>query len=141
MRMPAYGKELMDLRRAGKRPADTVIICLDHWPQPQEPNPCIVIRPDDKIADMELRMLAHLDVVIHHRDPVNFGRMCELIDALMKLDISWLATASIDRLHGIQILYGGFKALWLWSQMDLADWYGWDAVRAEKQRQEQKECA
>ena len=66
--LPAYAAALAKARRAGQRPAGSVIVRLDRWPAKDRPAlvlwPQIVVAKDQDPAALDFGFLADLDTVV-----------------------------------------------------------------------------
>jgi hypothetical protein len=92
-RMPAYGKQLMELRLAGKMPRGIVMVTFG-WGLAQAYTRIVI--PDDIPADqLNFYYLAGLavQIVYHKRDA---HRVNEVAEAILRIGPSWLATLALD---------------------------------------------
>ncbi len=92
-RFPAYGKKLIELRRAGKVPSRRVMIVFD-WKLART-YPRIVIANDIPLDGLEFSYLAGLPVQIVYRGK-DAHRVNAVSGEIMKVNPSWLATFAMD---------------------------------------------
>jgi hypothetical protein len=91
--MPPYGKQIMDLRLAGKMPKGIVMVTFG-WALAQAYTRIVI--PDNLPADqLNFYFLAGLPVqIVYHRKHAN--RVNDLAEAILKINPSWLATLALD---------------------------------------------
>lgn len=59
MRLPAFGRELLELRRAGKHPRDIRFVLGGDWGLPEEPHPMLALRPGEyRIGRLDTSVVA-----------------------------------------------------------------------------------
>ena len=92
-RFPAYGKQLMDIRLAGKMPASRVIITFE-WDLGCAYNR-IVLPEDDSLASLSYVYLAGLSVEIVYRSK-HSHLISELVEAILRVHPSSLITFALD---------------------------------------------
>ncbi len=92
-RFPAYGKKLIELRRAGKVPSRRVMIVFD-WKLART-YPRIVIANDIPLDGLEFSYLAGLPVQIVYRGK-DAHRVNVVAEEIMKVKPSWLAALAMD---------------------------------------------
>ena len=92
-RFPAYGKQLMEMRMAGKVPDNSVVVAFD-WSIGRV-FPRIVIADPVPFVDMELRFLAGLDVIIAYHDK-DASLVHELAQAILAVNPRILQAFAID---------------------------------------------
>jgi hypothetical protein len=107
-RFPAFGKELFELRCAGKVPTKIVQVVFSWhlakaWPR-------LVITDDALPSELDFRCLAGLPVQIsyHNRDA---HRIDSLVQEILKVRPSWLATFALDLVGGDVPAYAIIKPL------------------------------
>jgi hypothetical protein len=93
-RFPAYGKQIMEMRLAGKVPPNGGVYVVYDWNLAQAFSR-VVIPDDTQIENLELRYLAGLDVAIAYRDK-DAGRVLELAQAILKVNPRILNTFAMD---------------------------------------------
>jgi hypothetical protein len=92
-RMPPYGKQLMEMRLAGKMPMGIVMVTFG-WELAQAYTRVVI--PDDIHPDqLNFYYLAGLavQIVYHRRDA---RRVNDVTEAILKINPSWLATLALD---------------------------------------------
>ena len=92
-RMPAYGKQLMELRLAGKMPRGIVMVTFG-WELAQAYTRIVI--PDNTSPDqLNFYYLAGLPVqIVYHRKDAH--RVNDVTEAILKINPSWLATLAMD---------------------------------------------
>ena len=65
-KLPAYGKALMEMRKRGKVPSNSVVVAFDF--KIGKLFQRIVVNPGESPANWEFRFLAGLDVIISYGD-------------------------------------------------------------------------
>jgi hypothetical protein len=92
-RMPAYGKQLMELRLAGKMPKGIVMVTFG-WDLAKAYTRIVI--PDDLPTDqLNFYYLAGLPVqIVYHRKDAH--RVNDVTEAILKINPSWLATLALD---------------------------------------------
>ena len=100
-RMPAYGKQFMAMRQAGKMPSRRVMVTFD-WDLAQA-YPRIVIADDTPVDQLNFNYLAGLPVqVVYRRKDAH--RVNDVIDAVLKINPSCLATFAFDLVGTVDAL-------------------------------------
>jgi len=92
-RMPAYGKQIMEMRLAGKMPLRIVMVTFG-WEIAKAYTRIVI--PDDVSADqLNFYYLAGLPVqiVFHLKDA---HRVNGVAESILKINPSWLATFALD---------------------------------------------
>lgn len=92
-RMPAFGRQLMEIRHAGKIPSRIVLVTFD-WKLARA-YPRIVISDDCLGAELNFDYLAGLPVKIIYRNK-NVVHLGEIIRAILDVNPSYLATFALD---------------------------------------------
>ena len=92
-RMPAYGKQFMEMRRSGKVPFKRVMVAFD-WDLGKA-YPRIVLADDTRADQLNFSYLAGLPVQVIYRRK-DSHRVSGLIDAILQVNPSCLATFAID---------------------------------------------
>jgi hypothetical protein len=92
-RMPAYGKQIMEMRLAGKMPLRIVMVTFG-WEIAKAYTRIVI--PDDMPADqLNFYYLAGLPVqIVYYRKDAH--RVNDLTEAILKINPSWLATFALD---------------------------------------------
>lgn len=92
-RIPPYGKQLMEMRLAGKMPKGIVMVTFG-WELAQAYTRIVI--PDDVPADqLSFYYLAGLAVqIVYYRKDAH--RVNDVADAVLKINPSWLATLALD---------------------------------------------
>jgi hypothetical protein len=92
-RMPAFGKQIMQMRLAGKMPKGIVMVTFG-WEIAKAYTRIVI--PDDLPTDqLNFYYLAGLAVqVVYHRKHAD--RVNDVADAVLKINPSWLATLALD---------------------------------------------
>lgn len=92
-RMPAYGKQFMEMRQAGKMPSNRVMVTFD-WDLAKA-YPRIVIADDTPPEQLNFNYLAGLAVqIVYHRKDAH--RVNGVVEAILKVNPSLLATFALD---------------------------------------------
>ena len=91
--MPAYGKQLMELRRSGKIPSRTVMVTFD-WKLARA-YPRIVIADQTPAARLNFDYLAGLPVKVVYRQK-DAHRISDVVDGILKVNPAFLATFALD---------------------------------------------
>lgn len=101
--LPAFAKPIADARRAGKRPADLVIVSDGDYGlhRRYRDNPVVVIKPEQRPSAMDWTFLAGLDVEIATTG--GHPRTLALATAILKarpdyLRVWWLDTGELIRI-------------------------------------------
>jgi hypothetical protein len=91
--MPAYGKQIMEMRLAGKMPKGIVMVTFG-WELAQVYSR-VVIADETPVDQLNFYYLAGLPVqiVYHKRDA---HRVNEVAEAILRIGPSWLATLALD---------------------------------------------
>lgn len=92
--LPAYGKQLTVMRRAGKVPAKMIYVCLD-WDLARA-CPRIVIADDAIPAELNFNYLAGLPVQVVFRDK-DAHKIHAVVEEILKVNPCFLATFAVDR--------------------------------------------
>ena len=92
-RFPAYGKQLMAMRLAGKVPPNSVVVAFE-WDIGRR-FPRIVIADAVPIDHLELRYLAGLDVMLTYREK-DASRILELAQAILNVNPRSLLAFAVD---------------------------------------------
>jgi hypothetical protein len=92
-RMPAYGKQIMELRLAGKMPKGIVMVTFG-WALAEVYTRIVI--PDDVPTDqLNFYYLAGLPVqIVYYRKDAH--RVNEVTEAILRIGPSWLATLALD---------------------------------------------
>jgi hypothetical protein len=93
-RFPAYGKQLLALRRSGKVPARMVIVVFD-WGLAQT-YPRIVLTDDISPAEINFSYLAGLPVQIVYRSK-DTDKIHAVVEEILKVNPCFLSTFAVDR--------------------------------------------
>ena len=93
-RIPAYGKQLTTMRRAGKTPARMIYVCFD-WGLARA-YPRIVIADDAIPAELNFDYLAGLPVQVVYRDK-DAHKIHAVVEEILKVNPCFLATFAVDR--------------------------------------------
>lgn len=120
---PAYGKQLEEARKNGKRPAHPVIVSLDVW-EKTEPNYRIVIKDDQPADKLELAYLRGLDVLLQIRNGIQRSRIVAVLIAILKQCPEFLAIYNADKREGYTVINNGRVACWKWGEWEINRWYG-----------------
>lgn len=94
MKLPAYGKKILDLRKSGKVPFQIVQVVFD-WKLARA-FPRLVISETNQADELDFRCLAGLPVQIAYRSP-DAHRVSKLVEAIHKVRPSFLSTFAVDR--------------------------------------------
>ncbi len=92
-RLPAYGRQLMIMRRAGRMPIRMVIVTFD-WKLAQV-YPRIVIANEAIPAELDFSYLSGLPVQVIYRSN-DAHKIHAVVEELLKVTPSFLATFAID---------------------------------------------
>jgi hypothetical protein len=92
--LPAYGKQLTEMRRSGKIPARMVIVTFD-W-RLARAYPRIVIAEDAIPKDLNFSYLAGLPVQIVYRSK-DAHKIHAVVEEILKINPCFLATFAVDR--------------------------------------------
>ncbi|ARO87950.1 hypothetical protein EBAPG3_009325 [Nitrosospira lacus] len=92
-RIPAYGKQFMEMRRSGKVPSKRVMVTFD-WDLAQA-YPRIVLADDTPADQLNFSYLAGLPVQVIYRRK-DSHRVSGVIDSILQVNPSCLATFAID---------------------------------------------
>jgi hypothetical protein len=92
-RTPPYGKQIMDLRLAGKMPKGIVMVTFG-WEVAKAYTRIVI--PENLPADqLSFYCLAGLPVqIVYHKR--NAHRVNEVAEAILRINPSWLATLALD---------------------------------------------
>ena len=93
-RFPAYGKQLMAMRRAGQIPASIVIVTFD-WKLARV-YPRIVITDEAVPAELNFSCLSGLSIQIVY-NAADAHRVPAIVEEILKVNPCFLATFAIDR--------------------------------------------
>ena len=93
-RLPAYGKQLTEMRRSGKVPARMIIVTFD-WKLARA-YPRIVIVDEAVPAELNFNYLAGLPVQIVYRSK-DAHKIHAVVEEILKVNPCFLATFAIDR--------------------------------------------
>lgn len=142
MKLPAYGRALVDARRAGNHPERVAFVFGDDWRAPQ---PRLALRPDDyERGKYDLRPVAGVPVDLHQRSEEH-GKFLELAGELAR----WAAEV---RLHVPYPLFIGQREAQptivdvrelAWCSRELADgrsrWPAWWSEEIDRQYVQRRE--
>ncbi|SCY31125.1 hypothetical protein [Nitrosospira sp. Nsp13] len=92
-RMPAYGKQFMEMRQARKIPSNRVMVTFD-W-NLAKAYPRIVIADDTPAGQLNFNYLAGLAVQIVYRRK-DAHRVRDVVDAILEINPSCLAIFALD---------------------------------------------
>lgn len=109
LRLPAFGRELLDLRENGMVPKPGwcgahVLIVLDSW-EIASRRWRLVIAPGDNPAELDFLGVAGLEtIIIHDARVTERGRLDAAIRAVLRSNPSSLATFNIVAPHAVEII-------------------------------------
>lgn len=102
---PLNAKPLMELRRKRQRPAEMVVIGLDFAPK-WEGNPVLIVQASMRLADLELRYLVGLEVLLLVTPETDTERLIALADAILQAQPAYLGATNVETHEGITLLDG-----------------------------------
>lgn len=100
---PLNAKPLMELRRKRQRPAEMIVVGLDFAPK-WEGNPVLIVQASMRLADLELRYLVGLEVMILAVPETDVERLIALADAILQAQPDYLGVANVETHEGITLL-------------------------------------
>lgn len=147
LKLPAYGKQLLLDRRAGKHPLTVTLVYGDRWYEGK--NPKICIKPEDyQPGQYDFRVVAGVQVIVIDQlvgasecdekpRPPTFGKFYDLLSELAAADgwlyIEWPKTAGWPAIEATQLAR---NARWRTGDGSAEQWPRWwnDELEARQQR-------
>jgi len=120
---PLNAKPLMELRRKRQRPAEMVVIGVDFFPK-WEGNPVLIIPAGMPLADLELRYLVGLEVLLLVIPETDTERLTVLADAVLQAHPKYLGITNVSTFEGVTLIDGNEREFHTWDRVDLAAVWG-----------------
>lgn len=100
-RLPAFGRELAELRRSGRRPADFVMVYIDRWPTSRGPFvvPTLCVPQGVPACALDWTLIRGLDV---HVLSWSGQRLAAAVDAILRAGVRTLLVCNFSVGHGEQ---------------------------------------
>lgn len=103
-RLPYGAAEILDLRKAGKRPAEMVLVSLIG--SLREINPVVIARPETRY---DWRFLAGLDVLLVVSLKIEPAAIARVVAAIQSVIPNYFGTWFADRQNGLNLAYGCWR--------------------------------